>query len=110
MHECTKSDFINNLREKLSNFIDKYELKLKDLSELYYELKIRTELQEKDIKSIKSDVTEIKDGMNEISSKITEIEGKDSKRTIFILTLLSANLVGVVAFLIKVFFFGGAGT
>jgi len=108
MHECTKADLINNIREKLSTFIDKYELKLKDLHELYYELKIRTELQEKDIKSIKTDVGAIKKAMNEISNKITDIEQKDSKRIVAILTLLATNLILAMIFLVKIFMFGGS--
>ena len=109
MHdECTKLDLINNIREKLNDFIKKTEIKFDDINTKYHYLSTRTELQEKDITSIKDDVKVIKTGMNEIYEKINLIESKDSKRAVAILTGLSLNLLVIIGFMIRLFFFGGA--
>ena len=62
MHgDCTQKELIENIRVKLNDIKDKFDQKISDLFEKYNELKIRTELQEEKISSIKNDLKELKD-------------------------------------------------
>lgn len=61
MHECSQKELIENIRLKVNDIKDKFDKKISDLFEKYNELKIRTELQEEKISSIKNDLKELKD-------------------------------------------------
>lgn len=107
-HECSQKELINNVREKLNSFISKFESKFDDICNKYHLLSIKTELQEKDILSIKDDLKDVKETVSKISDQITFIEQKDSKRTVAILTGLTLNLLLFIVFLVKIFMFGGS--